>query len=111
MAYRARLYSTGRTFPSHFPHSCHVDVFVRQVGHTEHRERPIMNRKGFRKVSQAQARQQTVTTLQHLRDESIRMAKESLAEGAWRVALTCLGKAALYDDRATATEDMRDTPK
>ncbi|MGA7989320.1 MAG: hypothetical protein WCB51_13085, partial [Candidatus Dormiibacterota bacterium] len=49
-----------------------------------------------------QARQQTIATLQHLRDESILMAKDSLAAGEWRSALTCLGKAAMYDDQATA---------
>ena len=61
-----------------------------------------MNRKGFRKVSPEQARQQTITALQHLRDESVRMAKDSLAAGEWRTALTCLGKAAMYDDQNTA---------
>jgi len=36
------------------------------------------------------------------RDESIRMPKDSLPAGHGRVALTCLGKAAIYDDQSTA---------
>jgi len=59
-------------------------------------------RKGFRKVSPQQARRQTIATLQYLRDHSIRLAASSLAAGDWRAALTCLGKAAMYDDQSTA---------
>ena len=36
------------------------------------------------------------------RDESIRMPKDSLPAGHGRAALTCLGKAAIYDDQSTA---------
>lgn len=73
---------------------------VRQELHTEHRERLSVPRKGFRKVSPQQARRQTIATLQYLRDESIRMARDSLTAGDWRAALTCLGKAAMYDDQS-----------
>ena len=61
-----------------------------------------MMRKGFAKVTPDQSRRQTMATLHHLRDKSIRMANESLAVGEWRAALTCLGKAAMYDDQAAA---------
>jgi len=61
-----------------------------------------MSRKGFHKVAPHQARRATLATLQHLRDEAIRMAKDSLAAGDWRVALTCLWKASQYDDKHTA---------
>jgi hypothetical protein len=59
-------------------------------------------RKGFRKVSPQQARRQTIAALQHLRDKSICMAAASLEAGDWRAALTCLGKAAMYDDESAA---------
>jgi len=61
-----------------------------------------VNRNGFRKVSSEQARQQTITALLHLRDGCIRMAKDSLSAGEWRAALTCLDKAAIYNDQRTA---------
>ncbi|HLJ59081.1 MAG TPA: hypothetical protein VKZ50_05055 [bacterium] len=58
-----------------------------------------MRRKGFHRVTPEQARQQAIATLKYLRDECVRMAKDSLASGEWRVALTCLGKARMYDDQ------------
>ena len=67
-----------------------------------------MRRKGFPKVTPEQTRRQTAATLAHLRDESIRMARDSLEVGEWRAALTCLGKAATYDDQRAAMEHGED---
>lgn len=43
-----------------------------------------------------------IATLQYLRDKCIRVTKDTLAVGDWRAALTCLGKAAMYDDQSAA---------
>jgi len=86
-------------------------MFVRQESNTEHHERVRVTRKNVRKVSPQQARQRTITTLQYLRDEAVRMATESLAAGEWRAALTCLGKAAMYDDQSAALARDADVPR
>ena len=67
-----------------------------------------MRRKGFPKVTPEQTRRQTAATLAHLRDGSIRMARDSLEAGEWRAALTCLGKARLYDEQRAALERGED---
>jgi hypothetical protein len=38
------------------------------------------------------------------------MARDSLAAGDWRAALTCLGKAATYDDQGAAKARDADVP-
>jgi hypothetical protein len=62
-------------------------------------------------VTPEQARCRTAATLAYLRDESIRMARDSLEVGEWRAALTCLGKAAMYDDQRTAMERGTDASR
>jgi len=69
-----------------------------------------MPRKGFPKVTPEQARRQTVDALAHLRDEAIRMARASLDSGERRSALTCLHKAAMYDDQCAALERGEGSP-
>jgi hypothetical protein len=46
-----------------------------------------MPRKGFPKVPPEQARCRTAAALAYLRDESIRMARDSLEVGEWSAAL------------------------
>jgi len=77
---------------------------VRQDLAAEHLEGSGMAGKRRRAVEPQQARRQTVATLRHLRDQAIHMAKDSLAAGEWRVALTCLWKAVRYDDQATTLD-------
>jgi hypothetical protein len=49
--------------------------------------------------------------LQYLCGETIRMAKDSLAAGDWRAALTWWAKAAMYDDdQSTAKAHDADVP-
>lgn len=45
-----------------------------------------------------------LATLEHLRDECIRMAPDSLAAREWRVARTSLGKTRVYDDQRDQME-------
>ena len=69
-----------------------------------------MIRKGFHRVTAEQTHAQLIDTLQHLRDSAIRRAKETLNAGDWRTALTCLSKAAMYDEKASAAERRDEIP-
>ena len=69
-----------------------------------------MTRKGFHHVAAEQTRAQLIDTLRHLRDSAIRMAKARLEAGEWRMALTCLGKAAMYDEKTSAVERGDEIP-
>jgi len=39
------------------------------------------------------------------------MARDSLAAGEWRAALTCLGKTAMYDDQSMALASEADASR